>query len=225
MSKSYCPEASFSRATSQAWRPLAAVSSRSVDSQVKPSPRVCHSTPRWSASLRSPVRHFPPLTNCTTPTRHPRAHPRPMTPKAADDLPLPWPVLTSTIESARAIDDTVGSPAAAQGTRWESGAVPQLSPGSAPPPAPVPGARPRPTRAGRPGRRADPGARRPACPGRLGGRVDVQLQTRTRREQGRDLPVLVWRLAPPARVIASAPHGGGLGVRRWILNAQVPASY
>lgn len=27
------------------------------------------------------------------------------------------------------------------------------------------------------------------------------------------------------RAIASAPHGGGLGVRRWVLNAQVPASY
>jgi adenosylcobinamide amidohydrolase len=27
------------------------------------------------------------------------------------------------------------------------------------------------------------------------------------------------------RVIASAPHGGGLGVRRWVVNAQVPASY
>jgi adenosylcobinamide amidohydrolase len=27
------------------------------------------------------------------------------------------------------------------------------------------------------------------------------------------------------RAVASAPHGGGLGVRRWVLNAQVPASY
>ncbi|HMC53136.1 MAG TPA: adenosylcobinamide amidohydrolase [Acidimicrobiales bacterium] len=53
----------------------------------------------------------------------------------------------------------------------------------------------------------------------------VQLQTRSRREGPRDLPVLVWRLAGPMRVIASAPHGGGLGVRRWVLNAQVPASY
>jgi len=53
----------------------------------------------------------------------------------------------------------------------------------------------------------------------------VQLQTRSRREGARDLPVLVWRLPGPMRVIASAPHGGGLGVRRWVLNAQVPASY
>jgi adenosylcobinamide hydrolase len=48
---------------------------------------------------------------------------------------------------------------------------------------------------------------------------------RSRREQGRDLPVLVWRLPEGWRAIASAPHGGGLGLRRWVLNAQVPASY
>ena len=54
-------------------------------------------------------------------------------------------------------------------------------------------------------------------------RVDVQI--RSRREAGRDLPVLVWRFASPMRTIASAPHGGGLGLRRWVVNAQVPASY
>jgi adenosylcobinamide hydrolase len=37
--------------------------------------------------------------------------------------------------------------------------------------------------------------------------------------------VLVWRAAEPLRTIASAPHGGGLGLRRWVLNAQVPSSY
>ena len=36
---------------------------------------------------------------------------------------------------------------------------------------------------------------------------------------------LVWRLPAPLRAIASAPHGGGLGIRRWVLNAQVPAAY
>ena len=47
---------------------------------------------------------------------------------------------------------------AAQGTRWESGAVPQLSPGSEPP---ISGHGP----SGREGRRGvDPGARKPACP-------------------------------------------------------------
>ena len=47
----------------------------------------------------------------------------------------------------------------------------------------------------------------------------VQLQTRSRREGARDLPVLVWRLPAPMRVIASAPHGGGLGTRRWVLKS------
>lgn len=51
------------------------------------------------------------------------------------------------------------------------------------------------------------------------------MQCRSRREGGRDLPVLVWRFDAPARVIASAPHGGGLGTRRWVLNAQVPHAY
>ena len=82
------------RSAAQASRPSCAVRSRSVDSQVKPSPSVCHSMPRWSASLRSPVFHLPPLTNCTTPTVQPRAQPRPITPKADDDLPLPWPVFS-----------------------------------------------------------------------------------------------------------------------------------
>lgn len=48
---------------------------------------------------------------------------------------------------------------------------------------------------------------------------------RLRREGGRDLPVLVWKPPTPVRAVASAPHGGGLGVRRWVVNAQVPASY
>jgi adenosylcobinamide hydrolase len=53
----------------------------------------------------------------------------------------------------------------------------------------------------------------------------VEFQLRTRREQGHDHPLLLWRFAPPVRAIASAPHGGGIGVRRWVLNAQVPPSY
>lgn len=53
----------------------------------------------------------------------------------------------------------------------------------------------------------------------------IAVQLRSRREGGRDLPLLVWRLPAPMRCIASAPHGGGMGVRRWVVNAQVPASY
>ena len=53
--------------------------------------------------------------------------------------------------------------------------------------------------------------------------MDVQL--RVRREEGRDLPLLLWRFPAPMRTIASAPHGGGLSLKRWIVNAQVPPSY
>lgn len=53
----------------------------------------------------------------------------------------------------------------------------------------------------------------------------MALEIRIRREAGDDLPVLLWRFATPLRAIASSPHGGGLGVRRWVVNAQVPVSY
>lgn len=53
----------------------------------------------------------------------------------------------------------------------------------------------------------------------------MELQLRSRSEAGRNLSVLVWRFDRPLRVVASAPHGGGLATRRWIVNAQVPSSY
>ena len=46
-----------------------------------------------------------------------------------------------------------------------------------------------------------------------------------RRDNDRDLAVLVWRFDAPVRVISSAPHGGGIGLRSWVLNAQVPSDY
>ena len=55
--------------------------------------------------------------------------------------------------------------------------------------------------------------------------MDVDMQVRFRQEAGRALPVLVWRAPTPMRMVASAPHGGGIGVRRWVVNAQVPVSY
>jgi adenosylcobinamide amidohydrolase len=55
--------------------------------------------------------------------------------------------------------------------------------------------------------------------------VDVRQEIRTRREGGRELPLLLWRFPAPVRAIASAPHGGGLGLRRWVLNAGVPGGY
>jgi len=53
----------------------------------------------------------------------------------------------------------------------------------------------------------------------------VDVQVRQRREGGRQLGVLVIRFPDAHRVIASAPHGGGVGLRRWVVNAQVPGNY
>jgi adenosylcobinamide hydrolase len=46
-----------------------------------------------------------------------------------------------------------------------------------------------------------------------------------RRENGYNLPLLVWRLAPPSLTISSGPLGGGIGTRHWLINATVPMSY
>jgi adenosylcobinamide amidohydrolase len=49
----------------------------------------------------------------------------------------------------------------------------------------------------------------------------------TEPELGRadDAPAFVWRFPEPKLVIASAPVGGGIGARDWIINAQVPLDY
>ncbi|GAA1753785.1 adenosylcobinamide amidohydrolase [Luedemannella helvata] len=50
--------------------------------------------------------------------------------------------------------------------------------------------------------------------------------TRTSRiEDGRNLPLLFWRFAEPARAICSGPLGGGVGDRQWIINATVSREY
>jgi adenosylcobinamide hydrolase len=54
---------------------------------------------------------------------------------------------------------------------------------------------------------------------------EMVFELRWRREGGRNLPVLVWRMSEPMRSIATSPHDGGLGLRRWVINAQVPAGY
>ncbi|HKD99187.1 MAG TPA: adenosylcobinamide amidohydrolase [Micromonosporaceae bacterium] len=46
-----------------------------------------------------------------------------------------------------------------------------------------------------------------------------------RREGGEVLPVLIWLPAVPLLSISSAVLGGGVGVRNWVVNATVPASY
>lgn len=47
----------------------------------------------------------------------------------------------------------------------------------------------------------------------------------TRHEGGRAVPLLLWRAAGPLLAVSSAPLGGGIGVRHWLINATVPMSY
>jgi len=42
---------------------------------------------------------------------------------------------------------------------------------------------------------------------------------------GEELSLLVWRFPVPLLAVASGPLGGGLGPRRWVINAQVPHAY
>jgi adenosylcobinamide amidohydrolase len=51
------------------------------------------------------------------------------------------------------------------------------------------------------------------------------MLTTSRVEAGRSLAMLVWPLPEPAIVASTAACGGGLGERRWIINAQVPHDY
>jgi adenosylcobinamide amidohydrolase len=46
-----------------------------------------------------------------------------------------------------------------------------------------------------------------------------------RDEDGTQWPVLVWRFGAPLLTCSTGPHGGGLGLRRWAINAQVPRTY
>ena len=50
-------------------------------------------------------------------------------------------------------------------------------------------------------------------------------QLRHRDEDGASWPFLVWRFPTPRRTISSAPVGGGIGERDWIINAQVRSGY
>ncbi|WP_349881056.1 adenosylcobinamide amidohydrolase [Micromonospora sp. HUAS YX12] len=47
----------------------------------------------------------------------------------------------------------------------------------------------------------------------------------SRSESGWDIPMLAWRADAPLLAVGSAPLGGGIGVRGWVLNATVPMSY
>jgi adenosylcobinamide hydrolase len=54
-------------------------------------------------------------------------------------------------------------------------------------------------------------------------RFDPELMFRV--EDGREIPLLVWRPNRPLWAISSGPLGGGIGVRHWVVNATVPMSY
>src|SRR5260370_17215053 len=52
-----------------------------------------------------------------------------------------------------------------------------------------------------------------------------QPQLLSRREDGAELAMALWRLGSPLLALSSAPYGGGWGVRHWVLAAQVAPAY
>jgi adenosylcobinamide hydrolase len=47
----------------------------------------------------------------------------------------------------------------------------------------------------------------------------------SRQEDGNQLAMALWRFSSPMLALSSAPYGGGWGMRRWILAAQVAHDY
>jgi adenosylcobinamide hydrolase len=47
----------------------------------------------------------------------------------------------------------------------------------------------------------------------------------SRREDGAELAMALWRFTSPLLALSSAPYGGGWGERRWVLAAQVAGGY
>jgi adenosylcobinamide hydrolase len=47
----------------------------------------------------------------------------------------------------------------------------------------------------------------------------------SRQEDGSQLAMALWRFSSPMLALSSAPYGGGWGMRRWILAAQVAHGY
>jgi len=54
---------------------------------------------------------------------------------------------------------------------------------------------------------------------------DRDPEVRLRSENELELAARVWRLFDPMLAISSAPLGGGMGSREWVLNVQVPHEY
>lgn len=50
-------------------------------------------------------------------------------------------------------------------------------------------------------------------------------QLHWRREDGLELPLLLWRLDPPRWTVSTGVLGGGLGPRHWVINATVSSQY
>ncbi|BCY14064.1 adenosylcobinamide amidohydrolase [Actinoplanes sp. L3-i22] len=46
-----------------------------------------------------------------------------------------------------------------------------------------------------------------------------------RKEDGQEVPLLLWRFPEPVLAVSSAVLGGGVGTREWLINASVPMSY
>ena len=57
------------------------------------------------------------------------------------------------------------------------------------------------------------------------GRWDARPEIRVHASDGQARPLLLWRLPEPMVAITSAPLGGGLGLRGWVVNAQVAKTY
>jgi len=53
----------------------------------------------------------------------------------------------------------------------------------------------------------------------------MRLDLKWRAEGGERLPLALWHPGPGYRMISTGVLGGGLGLREWVLNAQVPAAY
>jgi adenosylcobinamide hydrolase len=53
--------------------------------------------------------------------------------------------------------------------------------------------------------------------------IASELVASPHRAEG--LPLLVWRFDQPLTVASTAPAGGGIGRRQWMINAQVPLGY
>jgi adenosylcobinamide hydrolase len=47
----------------------------------------------------------------------------------------------------------------------------------------------------------------------------------SRREDGAELAMALWRFGPPLLALSSAPYGGGWGERHWVLAAEVAGGY